>query len=132
MKKIWSILCIGITFLFLAACGNENKSGDTQKNARPKHHLNIPASGIESLVEANTQKIIEGTDGSIVITVGEITRKKVSISVRKDDEIVDEQIIAEKESMAFDYEGIAYEIEVKNLKKPLIGAGKAEISIHQK
>jgi hypothetical protein len=132
MKKIWSMLCIGITFLFLAACGNENKSGDTQKNARPKHHLNIPASGIESLVEANTQKIIEGTDGSIVITVGEITRKKVSISVRKDDEIVDEQIVAEKESLAFDYEGIAYEIEVKNLKKPLIGAGKAEISIHQK
>lgn len=131
MKKTRSILFIGITFLLLAACGNENNS-EAQKKSRPKHHLNIPASGIESLVEANTQKIIEGTDGSIVITVGEITRKKVSISVRKDDEIVDEQIVAEKESMAFDYEGITYEIEVKNLKKPLIGAGKAEISIHQK
>ncbi len=118
-------------FITWTAC-NEKDASNTKEATRPKHHLNIPQNGIESMVESNTQKIIEGTDGSIVVTIGEVTRKKVSLSVKRNDEIIEEKIVEEKGSMDFDYEGITYTIEVGQVKKPLLGAGKAEIRIHQK
>ncbi|MBL7753806.1 MAG: hypothetical protein JNM44_04955 [Chitinophagaceae bacterium] len=123
-----SLLAMLVTWV---AC-NEKEASNSQEAVRPKHHLNIPLNGIESMVESNTQKIIEGTDGSIVVTIGEVTRKKVSLSVKRNDEIIEEKIVEEKGNMDFEYEGITYTIEVGQLKKPLLGAGKAEIRIHQK
>lgn len=131
MKQRIILTSLMASFLAWAAC-NEQDASKTSEATRPKHHLNIPLNGIESMVESNTQKIIEGTDGSIVVTIGEVTRKKVSLSVKRNDEIIEEKIVEEKGSMDFEYEGIPYTIEVGQLKKPLLGAGKAEIRIHQK
>jgi hypothetical protein len=122
-----------VLLLFMIIFGSACHDKDTNdKVAAQKHHLNIPANGIESLMESNTSKIIEGTEGSIVITMGEITRKKADITIRRNDRILEEQLVAENEQLTFDYEGSTYTILVKTIKKPLIGAGKAEISVNLK
>ena len=118
-----------VSLFLLSACNNTSKEANPNKTER-KHHLNIPEAGIQSMMEANTQKIIEGADGSVIIMVGEITRKKADITIKRDDKIIDERIINEKDKMTFDYEGNQYTLELHALKKPLLGAGKAEISIH--
>jgi len=130
MKKTIPVLLILVAVIagiFLFRCND--KSGKGSATTKSKHHLNIPENGIQSMMEANTQKFIEGTDGTVIITVGEVTRKKADITIKRDNRILDEKIIEENESMTFDYEGTIYTIELKNIKKPLIGAGKAEISI---
>lgn len=114
----------------IVSCNDKTSNGNKASNAKAKHHLNIPDSGIQSMMEANTQKIIEGSDGSVIVMIGEVTRKKVDITIKRDDKILDERIINENDKMTFDYEGITYTIELHNIKKPLIGVGKAEISIH--
>lgn len=113
--------------LGISSCG-DSKTKTTSK-AESKHHLNIPAKGIESLMEANSQKIIEGTDGSVIVAIGEVTRKQADISIKRNDKIMDERLLSEKESIQFDYEGQTYTVLVKNIKKPLIGEGKVEITI---
>ena len=118
--------------LFFIACNNTSSNKNENKKVENKHHLNIPANGIESMMEANTSKIIEGTDGSIIITIGEVARKKVDVTVKRNDRILDERLIKENENMTFEYEGNTYNIALKNIKKPLIGTGKAEIAITQK
>ncbi len=118
-----------IVLLFMQACGS---SDGGEKPTTPKHHLNIPDNGIEAMMESNSSKIIEGNEGSVIITVGEISRKKADIGIKRNDRILDEQLISEGESINFDYEGITYCVTVKQIKKPLIGAGKAEITISRK
>jgi hypothetical protein len=110
------------------SCGDKSTES-TPHGTKSKHHLNIPENGIESMMEANSQKIIEGTDGSIIVSVGEVTRKKADISIRRNDKIIDERLLEEKESIAVDYEGRNYTVLVKNIKKPLVGAGKVELKI---
>lgn len=114
--------------LYWAACSDKPGSGKADKNSR---HLNIPDKGIESLMEANTSKIIEGNAGSVIITVGEVTRKEADISIKRNDRIIDERLMREHETMNFEYEGSQYSVELKNIKKPVIGSGKAELSIRQ-
>lgn len=113
--------------LFLFACG-ETKEGKEGKPAS-KHHLNMPATGIHSLMESNTQKILEGTDGSVLLQVGEVTRKQADISIRRGDRILEERLLGEKESLKFAYEDHSYTLTVRNIKKPLLGAGKVELVI---
>jgi hypothetical protein len=126
MKNYVALACLFCLVLIIGSCKEENTS---KKAKSPTHHLNIPASGIESMMEENTSKIIEGTQGSVVLTVGEITRKKADISIKRNDRILDERLLKEKDVMNFDYEGNTYSILLKNIKKPLLGAGSAEISI---
>lgn len=126
MKKIIFLVSILIGLAVMDSC-KENAA--TEKTTKNKHHLNIPATGIESMMEENTSKIIEGTQGSVVITIGEVTRKKVDISIKRNDKILDERLVSEKDQINFDYEGNTYVIVLKNIKKPLIGTGKAEIRI---
>lgn len=121
----YSILCL----VFAMACSSNNEMNKV--DATPKHHLNIPPNGIETLMEANTSKIIEGNEGSVIVTVGEVTRKKADISIKRNDRILDEKLISEGESITFDYQGLSYVVKVKSIKKPLIGAGKVEITITQ-
>ena len=111
----------------MSGCGDSDTKSTTK--AESKHHLNIPSKGIESLMEANSQKIIEGTDGSVIVAIGEVTRKQADISIKRNDKIMDERLLSEKESIQFDYEGQSYTVLVKNIKKPLIGEGKVEITI---
>ena len=130
-KLIQSITMFSLLLsLLMVSCNDKTSSGTKASNAKAKHHLNIPDTGIQSMMEANTQKIIEGTDGSVIVMIGEVTRKKVDVTIKRDDKILDERIISENDKMTFDYEGITYTIELHNIKKPLIGIGKAEISIH--
>ncbi|MBK7762390.1 MAG: hypothetical protein IPI46_03330 [Bacteroidetes bacterium] len=119
---------IGITMFFFNKKEKNNTTSSGAKTERT-HHLNIPEGGIESVMEANSQKIIEGTDGSIIVFIGDISRKKVDITVKRDDKILDERIISEHDKMTFNYDGTSYTLEVVNLKKPLLGVGKAEITI---
>lgn len=128
MKQIQFIAIFIFLISVLFSC-NEKPNVNSKGKKISKHHLNIPEAGIESMIEANTQKIIEGTDGSVIITIGDITRKKASISIKRNDQILDEKIVEEKSSLSFMYEDREYTIELKNLKKPLIGVGKAEILI---
>lgn len=131
MKKFQTLtfIVIVISSISLFSCNDKTPNSNSSSKASAKHHLNIPSVGIQSMMEANSQKIIEGTDGSVVVLVGEITRKKVDITIKRDDKILDERIINENDQMIFDYEGNTYTIALHNIKKPLIGVGKAEISI---
>ena len=45
--------------LFFIACNNTSSNKNENKKVENKHHLNIPANGIESMMEANTSKIID-------------------------------------------------------------------------
>ncbi|MBK7588919.1 MAG: hypothetical protein IPI22_11625 [Bacteroidetes bacterium] len=127
MKRIQWIFGLFIMALLWQACHEDTQK--KEKTTQNKNHLNIPESGIESMMEENTSKIIEGTQGSVVVTVGEVTRKKADISIKRNDRILDERLIKEHDQMTFDYENNTYIVELKNIKKPLIGAGTAEISI---
>lgn len=129
MKNRFAILLACLAIISLTRCGNSGADPDSPKSSA-RHHLNIPEKGIQSMMEANTQKTIEGTDGSVVVSIGEVTRKKADISIRRGDKILDERILAEHDHISFDYEGISYTLELHNIRKPLLGAGKAEISIH--
>ncbi len=127
MKKIL-FACICIAF-FNMSCNDKTSSQNKEAAIRVKHHLNIPEKGIESLMEANSTKIIEGTDGSVLIIIGEVNRKKVDITIKKGDKIIEERLVEEKESIRFDYEGINYTIDIRDIKKPLIGVGKVNLKI---
>lgn len=131
MKKgiliVFLLLLAGGSFYYLKP-SKKNKSKGGGKSEQ-EHHLNIPSSGIQSLMEANTQKIIEGTDGSVLVMVGEIRRKKVDITIKHDNQILDERILSEHDHINFQYEGVSYTLDVLDIKKPLLGDGKAEISI---
>ncbi|MBL7764560.1 MAG: hypothetical protein JNJ58_00570 [Chitinophagaceae bacterium] len=125
---ILAALSVAVISVVYIRC-NDQKGSDAKAKTKSSHHLNMPDRGIESMKEANTQMIIEGTDGSIIVAVGEVTRKKADISIRRDDRIIDQQLMSEKETLSFDYEDHAYTLEVGNIKKPLIGAGKVEFTI---
>jgi len=125
-----SVVIGGMLFVFSGKSSKKNSHHiNTGKKTEADHHLNIPEAGIEAVMEANSQKIIEGTDGSVIIIVGDVRRKQADISVKRDDKILDERIIGESDKMPFDYDGVTYTVEVQKLKKPLLGAGKAEIRI---
>ncbi len=124
-----SVVIGGLLFVFNSKTSKKNPHINTGKKTEADHHLNIPEAGIEAVMEANSQKIIEGTDGSVIIIVGDVRRKQADISVKRDDKILDERIIGESDKMPFDYDGITYTVEVQKLKKPLLGTGKAEIRI---
>lgn len=126
MKQLLSSITL---ILFFLSCKDEPKSVITSKT-ESKHHLNIPEKGIESLMESNAQKIIEGTDGSVIIMVGNVTRKEADITIKRDDKILDEKMVSENEDITFDYEGNSYIIHVGKIKKPLIGEGKVNLTIH--
>lgn len=122
-------LLLSITLiLLLLSCKDEPKSAITSKS-ESKHHLNIPEKGIESLMESNAQKIIEGTDGSVIIIVGNVTRKEADITIKRDDKILDEKMVGENEDISFEYEGTSYNIHVGKIKKPIIGEGKVNLTI---
>ena len=110
------------------AAGFHNGGGTG--HAASTHYLHLPQTGIECIMEAQSQKILEGTDGSVVLHVGEITRRKVDISLRRDEKILEERILEEGDQIQFDYEGHAYTLELRRIRKPLIGIGKAELKIH--
>lgn len=129
MKNGSVSLFLVLLSLGMMRCGNEGSNTSNTKSGG-RHHLNIPEKGIQSMMEANTQKTIEGTDGSVVVSIGEVTRKKADISIRRGNKILDERIIGENDHISFDYEGVTYTLELRNLRKPLLGEGKAEISIH--
>lgn len=114
--------------LFLLSCKDEPKTATTSKT-ESKHHLNIPEKGIESLMESNAQKIIEGTDGSVIIMVGNVTRKEADITIKRDDKILDEKMVGENEDVTFEYEGNSYTIHIGKIKKPLVGEGKVNMTI---
>ncbi len=116
-----------ISLLFLLNCKEDAKTS-TSKTAN-KHHLNIPEKGIESLMESNAQKIIEGTDGSVIIIIGNVTRKEADITIKRDDKILDEKMVSENEDITFDYEGNSYTIHVGKIKKPILGQGKVSLTI---
>ena len=83
MKRIQWIFGLFIMTLLWQACHEDTQK--KEKTTQNKNHLNIPESGIESMMEENTSKIIEGTQGSVVVTVGEVTRKKADISIKRND-----------------------------------------------
>lgn len=112
----------------LMACGSNDPKTTTAKS-ETKHHLNIPDKGIESLMEAHSQKIIEGTDGSIVVMIGNVTRNEADITIKLDDKILEEKMVAEDEDLHFTYEGNSYTLHVGKIKKPLLGEGKVNINI---
>lgn len=126
--KIIQLTLLSLLLTLFVACKNE-ETPKTTTQERPKHHLNIPSTGIESMLEENTQKIIDGTDGSVIVFIGEITRKRVSVSLRRDQEIIEEKILKENDTISFTYEGASYTLIIKNIKKPLVGAGKVEFSL---
>ena len=124
------LLLVGV-LIGIASCGDSSKTKNTKVGkAESKHHLNIPNKGIESLMETNSQKIIEGTDGSVIISIGEMTRKKVDISLKRGDKILDGRLMGVNDSIQFDYADHSYTVLVKKLKKPILGEGKVELSIH--
>ncbi len=112
----------------LWSCSDDDKQA-TGAKSETKHHLHIPDGGIESLMEANSQKIIEGTDGSVVIMIGNVTRKEADITIKQEEKILVERMIGEEEDMSFNYEGISYTLHTGKIKKPLLGEGKVQISI---
>lgn len=114
--------------LFLLSCKDEPKSASTTKTAN-KHHLNIPDKGIESLMESNSQKIIEGTDGSVVIMIGNVTRNQADITIKEGDKILDEKLVGEDEDMSFQYHENTYTLHTGKIKKPLLGQGKVNLTI---
>lgn len=127
MKKV---LLLGITLgaFLLFSCGN-HESNTTTPKSETKHHLHIPDKGIESLMEAHSQKIIEGTDGSIVVMIGNVTRKEADITIKLDDKILEEKMVSEEDNLTFTYEGNSYTVHVGKIKKPLLGEGKVNIKI---
>ncbi len=125
MKQLLLFLTL---VLFLLSCKDETKSVSNSKSEN-KHHLNIPEKGIESLMESNAQKIIEGTDGSVIIVIGNVTRKEADITIKRDDKILDEKMVSENEDITFDYEGNTYTIHVGKIKKPILGQGKVSLTI---
>ncbi|MEZ5045975.1 MAG: hypothetical protein R2831_03180 [Chitinophagaceae bacterium] len=110
-------------FLLLSLVACQSQTSNTSSTTF-KHRLNIPELGIESIVEANTQKVIEGTDASIVVQIGEVNRKEVSISIRLDDRILTEKILHVSDKLSFDYHDHPYTLHITKIKKPLIGIGK--------
>lgn len=127
MKKYLSL--IGFSVLVCLASCKEDTAPSTTAKSETKHHLNIPDKGIESLMEANSQKIIEGTDGSVLIQIGNVTRKEADITVKIEDKILEEKMVSEEEDLHFSYEGNTYTLHVGKIKKPLIGEGKVNIKI---
>jgi hypothetical protein len=128
-----NMIFIGLTGLLLFAlpgCSDStNTTATVVAKTEAKHHLHIPEEGIESMMEENTQKIIEGTDGSVVIQIGEITRKQADLTVRKEEKILLEKLVKESDTISFTYEGASYKIEIGNIKKPLLGTGKVFLRI---
>lgn len=115
--------------LFFYSCKNEQNK--TQGKKISKEKLNIPESGIHSLMEANSSKIIEGTQGSILLLVGEVTRKQADITIKRNDRILEEKLLKENEEIRFGYEERNYLLKIKNIKKPLIGTGKVELTVSE-
>ncbi len=113
----------------LFSCNNGTKGGVKQKENKEK--LNIPETGIHSLMESNTEKIIEGTKGNIKIKIGEVTRKKADISIIRNDRIIEEKLLEKDDTISFNYEGRVYTLLVIKVKKPLLGDGKVEFSIQE-
>ncbi len=122
------IVVYSLLSCFFISCASNNTSTNTS-NTKSKHHLNIPEQGIESRMEQNSKKIIEGTDESIVISVGNVTRQEADISVMQQDKILQEKLVHEKETIPFVYEGTSYTITIGEIKKPLLGAGKVSITL---
>lgn len=129
MKKI--ILLAICTVLLFACKENNTPQGESKKN-KNNHHLNIPEEGIHTIIESNTSKILEGTHGAVILMVGDVSRKKADISIKRNDKIVFEKLMKEDEEFILDYDENMYVVKIKNIKKPLLGAGKVEIIITEK
>lgn len=123
--KHYVLLALAIMGLF--ACGNNN--GGDAKGPSYKHALNIPAEGISTKLGANTQKILEGDESSLIIAVGDVGKKEADITVRLGDKILLEKLVNEKQSIRFTYYDHPYHLKVEEIKKPFIGSGKISFTI---
>lgn len=124
-----SFLILFASMFLLFSCNEKTPAGKPKPKSETKHHLNIPEKGIESLMEANSQKIIEGTDGSVVLMIGNVTRKEADITLKLDNKILEEKMMKEDEDLDFNYEGSSYTLHIGNIKKPLLGEGKVSIRV---
>jgi hypothetical protein len=116
-----------LTLLALSACNSSNTSNPQSKSY--DHSLNIPSEGITAKMGANTQKIIEGDKTSLIIAAGDINKKEADISIRLGDKVLVEKLVAENQSIRFNYFDHPYHLHVEEIKKPLIGSGKVSFTI---
>ena len=123
--KHWIFAFIAIMGLF--ACGNNN--GRDAKGPSYKHALDIPSDGISTKLGANTQKILEGDESSLIVAVGDVGKKEADITVRLGDKILLEKLVNENQSIRFTYYDHPYHLKVEEIKKPLIGSGKVSFTI---
>lgn len=127
-RVILFVLCTAMLF----ACKENNTPKEEGKKNKNNHHLNIPSEGIHTIIESNTSKILEGTHGAVILMVGDVSRKKADISLKRNDKIVFEKLMKEDEDFTIDYDENMYDVKIKNIKKPLLGAGKVELIITEK
>ena len=123
--KHYVLLALAIMGLF--ACGNNN--GGKAKGPSYKHALDIPTDGISTKLGANTQKILEGDESSLIIAVGDVGKEEADITLRLGDKMVFEKLVHEKQSIRFNYYDHPYHLNVEEIKKPLIGSGKVSFTI---
>ena len=119
------LVCVALLGLF--ACGS--KEGSNPKAPSYKHALDIPADGISTKLGANTQKILEGDESSLIIAVGDVGKEEADITLRVGDKMVFEKLVHEKQSIRFNYYDHPYHLQVEEIKKPFIGSGKVSFTI---
>ncbi len=130
IMKLHSFLLTFGVLLMVSCQSTEHNKSDKAKPISYKYALHIPTQGIESMMEANSQKIIEGNAESLIVQIGQVTRKEADITLRANDKIVHEKMMKEKDQIEFIYRDHPYTLQVLSIKKPLVGSGKVKFTIH--
>lgn len=125
IQKMKYILCLNL-LLIISSCSSDVKEG----------LLEIPES-FSFMLEQRASKVIEGNEGNIRIKIGDITKRKVEVSIKgetnEDDQekILLEKVMSEGDRCNFDYYGTGYTIEIEDLINHLIGDDNAQIAIYK-
>lgn len=124
MKYVTSIL---IFLCLISSCG---KKVHTDSETKPSVVLTAP--NTLHLSQRSTTEI-PGSEGKVLITIGDITRSQVAVSVSwdKGESLVGTRSLQEGDEIELEIEGTRYKLKLSRLTNELVGDDSAEFSIEK-
>jgi len=109
----------------------ESRPAANDRTDEPNAKLELPSKSVEITIVQREERAIPGSDGSVRIRLGDITRGQVFLSVLTNDDeyLLERTSVSADDKVQFRLRDKKYEIEVMELRNVLVGDDFAKIRI---
>lgn len=127
--SLWRSIFVVVLLLpiaLLIGCSSDEIAAPA--TAKPAIHLSVP---IELSIKQRTTTAVPGSGGRLSLTIDDITRNQVMVSLAADtgEAILPTRSMKPQDSVAFEFAGQQYSLNLEKLDNILIGEDAAKFSI---